>query len=142
MTEHTEDIEALAETIRSAKYASVSAGKGGCVTQSDLARRLIAETVLASDWLAEHDADLYDALRDELAYAIRTRDEWESNAGDAEARAEAAEAETARLRHDIEALIAAADAREVRIGAWFVPRNDLRTVLAAERDPEAGEGRG
>lgn len=44
--------------------------------------------------------DVVDRLRHEVGYAIRTRDEWESNAEDAEARAEAAEQAVAALTQD------------------------------------------
>lgn len=95
MTERTEDVEALTDALADWFWPDMS--RSDCAKTSDF--------ILASDWLAEHDADLYDALRDELAYAIRTRDEWEANAGDAEARAEAAEAETARAIEERDASI-------------------------------------
>lgn len=103
MTGHTEDVEALRAMLVNTRWesvlgeplvASMPPGEQAVVRAEVKAEaKWYAETILASDWLAEHDADLYDALRDELAYAIRTRDEWEANAGEAEARAEAAEAE-------------------------------------------------
>lgn len=56
---------------------------------------------------AERDAlaERVDTLRDELGHAIRTRDEWESNAGDAEARVDAAEAKLERVLADAVPLI-------------------------------------
>lgn len=48
--------------------------------------------------------DRVETLRDDLAYAIRTRDEWEANAEDEARRAEKAETELERLREGVKAL--------------------------------------
>lgn len=66
--------------------------------------RIVAERVRVVE--GERDAldERVDTLRDELSYAIRTRDEWKSNAEDAEAHAFTAEAAHAELVAAVEAL--------------------------------------
>ena len=147
----TEDVEALAALI----VADTDEPMWSAV--------VIAKHILGSDLLAARDARL-------LAEVERERDEAREQGNKLadglhvwRDQCEAAEAETARLRHDIEAL------REQWSACWCtvdgggnqVQQRDcpqhgsddcrhmaegiathLTRVLAAERDPEAGEGRG
>jgi hypothetical protein len=61
----------------------------------DAAHRAHVAAVIAAGWVPESEVrelrERIDSLRDELGYAIRTRDEWEANASEAEGRVEEAE---------------------------------------------------